>query len=139
MIDQSVGGTIVNRVQKMVDDTLVSKIQPLVLQIHEEQSSKKPVNSNANASIPSDVKSLPSVSYAYLNNPHGGRDYMDSVAPNYVTSHAIRTDVTPNLYQISYVKHHASTLAPAYRAEDYPNVQTLYYQTIEYSTPPIPP
>jgi hypothetical protein len=66
------------------------------------------------------VNILPSVSYAH--NPHDGRNIMGSVAPDYVTSHAIKTDVTQNPYQIPYATHNASTSAQAYRAENYPNM-----------------
>jgi hypothetical protein len=93
MIDQSVGATMANSVQKLVEDTLVDKLRPLVLQIHEEQNLKKPATSNVSAPIlPTVVNTLPSVSYAH--NPHDGRNIMGNVAPNYVTSHAIKTDLT---------------------------------------------
>ena len=41
MIDQSVGATLANSVQKLVEDTLVDKLRLLVLQIHKEQNLKK--------------------------------------------------------------------------------------------------
>ena len=116
-----------NSVQKLIENTLVDKLRPLVLQIHEEQNLKKLATGNVSDPIlPIVVNTLPSFSYAH--NPHDGQNITGSVAPNYVTSNAIKTDVTQNPYQTPYAMHNALTSAQAYRAENYPNVQTPYYQ-----------